>query len=139
MSDGLSVEFKVKLGNGRAGHRRIRGGDSPGEQEAGGDDCSGAPYVARMVALAHHFDELIQRGEVRDYAEIARLAGVTRAWVTQVMGLLFLAPDIQEDMLFISDRSGVSFRRLRGLTLSPTWETQRTQWRSLTRASEGWE
>jgi hypothetical protein len=37
---------------------------------------------------------MIERGEVRDYADLARLGYVTRARLTQIMNLLLLAPDI---------------------------------------------
>jgi len=38
-----------------------------------------------LMTLAIHFDRLIREGKVKDYAEIARLGGVTRARGTQVM------------------------------------------------------
>jgi hypothetical protein len=38
---------------------------------------------------------------IRDYAELARLGRVTRARMTQIMKLLDLAPDIQEQILFL--------------------------------------
>ncbi len=43
--------------------------------------------VARFMALAIHFDELL--------CEIARLLRITSGRVTQIMNLLLLAPDIQ--------------------------------------------
>ncbi|XHR30870.1 MAG: hypothetical protein ACFUZC_09955 [Chthoniobacteraceae bacterium] len=53
------------------------------------------------MALAIHFDGLIRKGTVRDYADLARLGGVTRARITQIMNLLNLAPEIQEKLLFL--------------------------------------
>ena len=44
---------------------------------------------------------LIDDGVVRDYAELARLGHVSRARVTQIMNLNLLAPDIQEEILFL--------------------------------------
>lgn len=58
------------------------------------------PRAARVLALAHKWRGLIRSGAVRDQAELARLVGVSRARVTQVMGLLWLAPDVQEAVLF---------------------------------------
>lgn len=55
--------------------------------------------VARVLALAHHWQGLIRSGTVRDQADLAQLVGVSRARVTQVMRLLALAPDIQEAIL----------------------------------------
>ncbi len=61
------------------------------------------PRVARLMALALRFEQLIREGVVADYAELARLGHVTRARVTQIMNLLHLAPDIQEQvLLFLS-------------------------------------
>ena len=37
------------------------------------------PRVARLMALAIHFDGLVRSGAVKDYAEIARLGHVSRA------------------------------------------------------------
>ena len=50
--------------------------------------------VMRLMALAIHFDGLIQSGAVENYAELARLGDVTRARVTQIINLLMLTPEI---------------------------------------------
>jgi len=57
--------------------------------------------ISRLLALAHHIQELIDTGQVRDLAEVARLGHITRARMTQIMNLLLLAPDIQEEILFL--------------------------------------
>src|SRR6185295_3410288 len=59
------------------------------------------PRIARLMALAIRFDGLLRQGKFRDYAELARLGRVTRARMTQIMKLLDLAPDIQEQILFL--------------------------------------
>ncbi len=62
------------------------------------------------VRLAHRFERLIRDGEVRDYADLARLGHVTRARLAQIMNLLNLAPD-----------TGFAFSALRNtLTRSPS-------------------
>lgn len=58
------------------------------------------PRVARLMALAIKFQDMVDRREVKDYADLARLGYVTRARLTQIMNLLLLAPDIQEQILF---------------------------------------
>jgi len=52
------------------------------------------------MALAIRFERLVKKGQVKHYAELARAATVTRARVTQILNLLWLAPDIQEEILF---------------------------------------
>jgi len=42
------------------------------------------PRVARLLALAHRIDEMIRSGELKNWAEAARLIGVTRARMTQI-------------------------------------------------------
>ena len=53
------------------------------------------------MALAIHLDGMIRRGEVRDYADLARLGRITRARATQIMNLLNLSSAIQEKLLFL--------------------------------------
>ena len=42
-----------------------------------------------------HTHYLVDRGEVADYADLARLTHVSRARISQIMNLTLLAPDIQ--------------------------------------------
>ena len=58
------------------------------------------PRIARLMALAIHFDRLIREGVVENYAELARLGGVSRARITQIMDLLKLPAAEQERLLF---------------------------------------
>ncbi|MBE3096589.1 MAG: hypothetical protein IMZ44_05605 [Planctomycetes bacterium] len=96
------------------------------------------PRLARLMALAIHFDGLIRKGAVRDYADLARLGHVTRARVTQIMNLLNLAPDIQEAILFLprtpSGRDPVSERQVRPIAAQPDWCKQRKLWQALRQA-----
>jgi hypothetical protein len=52
-----------------------------------------------LLALAVRFEGLLREGTVWDYAELARLGGVSRARMTQIMSLRNLAPVIQERIL----------------------------------------
>lgn len=92
----------------------------------------GAPRVARMLALAHHWRGLIRDGVVKDQAALARLVGVTRARVTQVMDLLYLAPDIQEAILFLpavwEGRDPIGHREVLAFAGRCLWSEQRSAW-----------
>lgn len=87
------------------------------------------PRITRLMALAIKFQDMVDRGEVRDYADLARLGYVTRARITQIMNLLNLAPNIQEEILL---RQGTSHpieeRRLRCVTSEVCWQKQRRLW-----------
>jgi hypothetical protein len=57
--------------------------------------------IARQLALAHALRRRLERGEFADFADMARQLGFTRARVTQLMDLLLLAPEVQEEILFL--------------------------------------
>jgi hypothetical protein len=59
------------------------------------------PRVARLVALALRLEALVQSGAIATYAELARLGHVSRARITQIVNLRWLAPDLQEAVLFL--------------------------------------
>jgi hypothetical protein len=64
-------------------------------------------------------------------ADIARSLGFTRARVTQPLNPLLLAPDVQEDVLFLElepGRQPISERDLRVLAASYCWSEQRERW-----------
>jgi len=78
--------------------------------------------TARMLALAYYVENQIENGAIRDFAEAARLLGVTRARMTQVMKLLYLSPTIQASIL--SGELTISERRLRIVISSMDWDEQ---------------
>jgi len=88
------------------------------------------------MALAIHFDELLQKGVVANQSELARLSHVTQPRMTQIMNLLHLAPDIQEEILFlppvIKGRDPITERDLRPITRETNGELQRPMWSALT-------
>lgn len=126
MNDGLEVEFKVHFGRGPSGRRDLREGDAPAKFETPEGNI---PRISRLMALAIRFDELIRSGEVQDYAELARLGHVTRARMSQIMNLLNLAPDIQEELLFLppttKGRDAIGERESRHLLVHADWNSQR--------------
>jgi hypothetical protein len=97
------------------------------------------PRVARLLALAHHFHELLDTGAVETQAELAALAKLTPARVTQIMNLLGLAPDIQEEIFFLppvtEGRPAITERHLRQVLKAAVWREQREQWATLRQMS----
>ena len=90
------------------------------------------PRVARLLALAHRIDGMIRTGELRDWAEAARLVGVTRARMTQIANLLLLAPSLQEAILDLVPTHGgrefITERHLRSTLKVSSWDEQRRLW-----------
>jgi hypothetical protein len=91
--------------------------------------------VARLLALALKFERLIGQGAIADYACLARLGQVSRARITQIMNLVYLAPDIQEEILFapriVRGRDAIHLGQLQPIALVLNWQRQRLLWRKL--------
>jgi len=130
---GLTIQREVHFGRGKRSRKVLRDGastDTPEETAVGR-----TPRISKLMALAIRFDRLINEGEITDQAELARLGQVSRARVTQIMNLLMLAPDIQEEILFLpqtmSGRDAIRERHIRPLTAVLDWRKQRRLWKKL--------
>lgn len=90
------------------------------------------PRITRLMALAIKFQDMVDRGEVHDYADLARLGYVSRARITQIMNLLNLAPDIQEQLLDLGSPHGrhgaPCERHIRQVTRAIEWPEQHRIW-----------
>ncbi|NOJ81594.1 hypothetical protein HNV28_25215 [Myxococcus xanthus] len=109
---------------------RFREGVPPKPREASRRPA----HVARMLALAHHVESAIARGLVESAADVASQLGFTRARVTQLLDLQLLAPDIQEEVLFLEALDGkepLAERSLRAIAHAGAWEAQRGKWRAV--------
>src|SRR5262249_57194878 len=95
MSPSWTIECAVHCEQHRRGRKGLAVGPAPAVPPGR------VPRVARLLALAHRLEGLLRAGVARDYAELGRLGRVTRARVSQIMSLLYLAPDIQEAILFL--------------------------------------
>ena len=135
MTRGLTITKQVSFRTARRGRKVMREG-----AEAKVPDLGRVPRVSRLMALAIHMDDLVRRGEVADYAELARLAHVTRARISQIMGLLHLAPDIQEEILCLPRSKGgqdlIREKMVRPIAAVPDWRKQRPLWAAVRSASQ---
>ncbi len=90
--------------------------------------------VARLLALANDLQNKLDRGEHRDQATLARELGLTPTKLTRLLDLALLAPDIQEEILFLEAVEGkepVTERALREVVRHQSWAEQRKAWRAL--------
>ena len=131
MSTAITFRTKLHFNRRKAGRKCVRAGDAPPVPAERGR----VPRISRLMALAIRFDRLVQAGEVADYAELARLGHVTRARVTQIMNLLMLAPDIQEELLFLprieEGRDRLHMKLLLPIAATADWNKQHRIWREL--------
>lgn len=125
----LTIQRQVHFRRGRGSRKVIKEGQSPGIEHT---PKGTIPRVSRLMALAIRFDHLIKSGQITDQADLARLGHVTRARVTQIMNLPNLAPDIQEELLFLprttQGRDPVREHMLRPIGAVLDWRKQRRMW-----------
>ena len=98
------------------------------------------PRVARLLALAHRFDRLVQTGAVADGSALARLGHVSRTRIAQILNLLNLSPAIQEQILFLPrterGRDPIHLAQLLPIALAKDWKVQDRLWRRLVAATQ---
>jgi hypothetical protein len=130
MSLTMTIEVPVPfqpVGRGRPERRS--------EVEAAALPPGRVPRVARLMALALRLDELVRTGQIGSYSELASLGQVTRARISQILSLLYLAPDIQEALLFlpptVRGRDAILLADLMPLAALLDWRKQRRLWRQL--------
>ena len=129
MSEALTLNgklyFRRSVGHSKRAHADVLPRTPPGR----------VLRVTRLMALAIKLDGQVRRGEIRSYAELARLGDVTRARITQIMNLLLLAPDLQESLLFLprteQRRDPIYLRDLQSIAREADWGKQRQLWQRL--------
>ena len=95
------------------------------------------PRTSRVVELLHkafEWQARIESGGASSQATLARQEGITRARVTQVMGLLRLAPEIQERVLSLPDmvrRPAITERALRPIAQLKNVTDQKARFEAL--------
>lgn len=124
MSLVIDRPFHFKVSPRRTGGYRLKAetGHEPPPEEPATDRVH---PLARRMALAIEAKRLIESGVVADAAEMARVAGMTRARMTQILNLTLLAPDIQEALLYLNQRESIRRFELQKVTGTVQWPRQR--------------
>jgi hypothetical protein len=124
----LSATFKVTKTGMRSGPRRPAPTTTAATPEPP-RPVGRVPRVARLMALAIKLDGLIRSGQITSQRELAAVARVTPARVTQLLNLVQLAPDIQELLLNLpavtSGRDPITEREIRPVAALIRWSCQR--------------
>ena len=135
MNERITVECDFRfLRRGRGFRKKIVDSAEPPPQVV---ETGRIPRVTRLMALAIRFEQLLRSGQIASYAQLAELGHVTRARLTQIMNLLVLAPDLQEQLLFLPrverGQRSILLRQLQPIALTPDWCRQRRMWKDLWR------
>ena len=127
-----TVECAIRIERGKKGSHRLSPGVTTVPLPPGR-----IPRIARLLALAHKLDGLVRQGAIADYAALARLGHVSRARITQLMSRVYLAPDVQEEILFLPPtrrgRDPIHLRQLQAIAGILDWAEQRARWYKLRR------
>jgi hypothetical protein len=94
-----------------------------------------APRISRLLALAHHCFRLVQSGAIINQSELAHFGQISTTRMTQIMWLDNLAPDIQEEILFLprttQGRDAIKEADIRPIAKTLDWSKQRQMWKEL--------
>ena len=92
------------------------------------------PRISRLMALAIELQRRLNLDEF-DYAELAQLGRISRPRLTQIFNLLNLAPDLQEELLFLEPadcgRERLTEKTLRRLSGIWAWDEQRRAFKAI--------
>jgi hypothetical protein len=90
--------------------------------------------VARMLAVAHALSGILARPGGPTRREVAQALKMTEGRLSQLLDLVLLAPDIQEDLLFLEvapGRDPIPERALRSVVRALAWREQRRRYARL--------
>lgn len=129
MNQQLTVTREFHVTRRRHGRKQLRDGVAPDVP------VGHVPRIARLMALALRCERLIRDGVMTDQSELARFGRITTSRMTQIMSLLNLAPDLQDQILFLPrterGRDEVKEAEIRPIARTLDWRKQRRQWVAL--------
>jgi hypothetical protein len=83
--------------------------------------------LIEAIAKAHRWQEQIESGEYPGVDDLAQATRVDRSYISRVLQLTCLAPDLVEAILRGDEPDGMSLAKLRR-NLPVKWDEQRTRW-----------
>ncbi len=129
MTERLTINRQFHVATKRSGTKQIQSGGKPVV------NAGRVPRISRLLALAHHCFRLVQSGAIINQSELAHYGQISTTRMTQIMWLDNLAPDIQEEILFLprttQGRDSIKEADLRPIAKTLDWSKQRHMWREL--------
>ena len=129
MNDRLTINRKFHVATKRCGSKQIQSGT------ASVTSAGRVPRISRLLALAHHCFRLVQTGAIINQSELAYFGQISTTRMTQIMWLDNLAPDIQEEILFLprttQGRDTIKEADIRPIAKTLDWNKQRQMWKQM--------
>ena len=121
--DGKTITVHIPMMFARRGGRKVivapNGGNAWAPARPSPDEA-----LIRALARAHRWKRMLDEGMYRSAGEIAEAEGLSRSFVSRLLRLTLLAPDIVETILEGSQPKGVQLEDLTR-AMSSGWEEQR--------------
>ncbi|TWU38513.1 hypothetical protein [Novipirellula artificiosorum] len=129
MSESLTINRKFHVAQKRDGRKQMQNGVAPSKP------TGRVPRITRLLALAHRCHRLIQDGTIINQSELAHYGQISTTRMTQIMWMDNLAPDIQEEILFLPNtvkgRDPIKEADIRPIAKTLDWKKQRKMWRTI--------
>ena len=121
--DGKTIIVRIPMTWKRRGGRKVIVAPDGGDAWAPARPCPDQALI-RAIVRAHRWKRMLDEGKYRSASELAEAEGVTRSFVTRLLRLTLLAPDIVEAILDGRQPKGMQLEDLTG-TLPSVWGEQR--------------
>jgi len=135
MTERLTINRQFHVATKRSGTKQIQSGTKPVIP------AGRVPRISRLLALAHHCFRLVQSGAIINQSELAHFGQISTTRMTQIMWLDNLAPDIQEEILFLPrtthGRDVIKEADIRPIAKTLDWNKQRQMWSRLRQSTIG--
>lgn len=126
--DGSTITVRIPMAWKRHGGRKViiapDGGDAWAPTKPRPNDT-----LIRALARAHRWKRLIENGTYTSAAELAEAENITRSYVTRMLNLALLAPDVSEAILYGEQPPTIQLSQL-VVDLPSDWNVQRNLVRS---------
>jgi hypothetical protein len=109
------------------------------KQSAPAETPARPAQIARQLALAHELQRRIESGEFRNQAALARSLDFSRERISKILALTLLAPDVQEEILFLRWRPKAEWSESNIVAMvdEELWSLHRLAWADLRRRATG--
>ncbi len=91
------------------------------------------PQLLQNLILAHQIESLISKGKAKDLKQVAGWLNISHVRICQIMGMLLLAPEIQEQILLSRDGKifDIPEYKVNEIAKELDWAKQKAIWQRL--------
>ena len=92
------------------------------------------PQLRQNLLLAHQIQGLMKKDKAKDLKQVAGWLNISHVRICQIMGMLFLSPEIQESIIFSTDKKlfEIPEYKVNEITKELSWTKQIETWQELT-------